>query len=408
MGAMTKKEYVKHLLDDTLGLPLDSLVQDYIPGELVDLVSQAVTEGFPMETDPIVERALSRFDEELERAELEQKGYSIRKMRWPRGASHAVCLTHDVDNVGHPRSHLWRTRSRFGFLDLVLGLTGLRSPYDNVQMITEREKEKGVRSTFFFLSGNYDLNAFAEKSTWMTRNGFEIGLHGDFGTHSSMDAMLSAKLRLESSLNIRVEGVREHYLKFEFPITWEIADEAGFGYDATVGQPDKLCYKVGLCSPFHPPSATWRPLNLLELPLTVMDTTLWGYLKLGEPEGFEAVMSMFDAVTRFKGLFVLLWHQEAIKMRGGRIYWRIVDELLRRGGYLDTASGIAGWWRSRGFPLKAEGGIVRPIAKPPQGLVMRVKLSQGARLESRNCSVEERSEFLLVSPLGDEFEIKVI
>ena len=72
-------------------------------------------------------------------------------------------------------------------------------------------------------------------------------------------------------------------------------------------------------------------MNLLELPLVLMDTTLWGYLKRTEEEGFADAMRMMKAVEEVEGLFTLLWHQEAVRMRGGRIYWALLDEIKAEG-----------------------------------------------------------------------------
>ena len=89
-----------------------------------------------------------------------------------------------------------------------------------------------------------------------------------------------------------------------------------------------------------------------------MDTTLWGYLKKGEEEGLADVRGSMAMVEEVEGLFTLLWHQEAVRMRGGRAYWRILDELgsQKAGVSSGAAWPIARWWRAREVPLKAREG----------------------------------------------------
>src|SRR5208283_2040508 len=117
------------------------------------------------------------------------------------------------------------------------------------------------------------------------KKGWESGLHGDFGTHDSLEEMRKAVERLTEGIGLSPRGLREHYLRFDYAKSWQIMEESGFDYHTTVGTNDALGFKLGLATPFHPPDATWAPMRLLELPLSLMDTTLWGYLKKSEEEG---------------------------------------------------------------------------------------------------------------------------
>ncbi len=96
-------------------------------------------------------------------------------------------------------------------------------------------------------------------------------------------------------------------------------------------------------------------MNLLELPLILMDTTLWGYLKKSEEEGFGDAVRMMKAVEEVEGLFTLLWHQEAVRMRGGRIYWQ--PPRRDQGGGASSGAGrrYPRWWRARSRPAREKG-----------------------------------------------------
>src|SRR2546428_13535027 len=96
-------------------------------------------------------------------------------------------------------------------------------------------------------------------------------------------------------------------------------------------------------------------MKILEIPLVLMDTTLWGYLKLEEQEGMAEVERMIERVREVGGLFTLLWHQEAIRMRGGRLYPKILEKLGKMDCFVSSGIDVASGWESRRVPLVRSG-----------------------------------------------------
>jgi hypothetical protein len=411
--------YATHLVETSLGLVEGSLAPRDLPDALVSEIAGAVR-GAPVgdTVGPGIERGMASLLARARAAALAEDGCFVRKARWPRAAPFAVCLTHDVDNVRRPRGHIWRTRTRFSLPELVGGLLGVVSLYDNVELIASREGSREFHSSFYFLSSNYPLADVKAESGRARAAGCEVGLHGDFGTHDSQEGMDAAVERFSKAMGFRPTGLREHYLKFDFAKSWQIMERAGFEYDTSVGTNDRLGFKVGLASPFHPPDESWSPMRILELPLVLMDTTLWGYLKRSEPEGFADAMRMLEAVEEVEGLFTLLWHQEAVRMKGGRQYWRILDEIKRRWCYVGSGAEIARWWLARSVPLvrvggekKRDGGSGGNLFKlgraPPRDLVLRLSVAEGRAPRVSSGSMERSGDEYLVKPQGPDFLLEV-
>ncbi len=348
-----------------MGLAKDSLDPADVHAGFVDELSAAMR-GSPdsAAAQPALEGEVAKALEAIERRSLEEMGWFVRKARWPGNAPFGVCLTHDVDNVSRPLGHLLRRAGRFGTTDLLLALVGLRSVYNNIDHIAEIERKRGYRSSFYFLSKNYDLDKLSRTAKGLDGAGWEVGLHGDFGTHDSPQAMAEASARLESAFGRKPRGAREHYLQFDYAKTWGILQSSGFLYDTTVGNRDRIGFRLGLCTPFHPPDPSWEPIPLLELPLALMDTTLWGYLRKTEDEGEKVFVGLLDAVGEVNGLMTLLWHQESVRMKGGRIYPRLLDTLAGRGCYVADGETVARWWLERGAPLAVAGAGVTMDAAP--------------------------------------------
>jgi len=400
--------YSASLLADHLGLPKGQLRPEDISDEFIASVRSSLIDppqgGFD---SPVLDAAIQTFARQLERVELERDGFSVRKAKWPGGSKFAICLTHDVDNVSRPRSHILKVRKRFGGWEVVGALLGLTSLYNNMGAIAKQEEARGFRSSFYLMSAEYPLRRQKLLVNSLMARGHEVGLHGDFGTHDSLERMKEAVSRFQGELGFKPIGVREHYLKFDWKKTWGVVEGAGFDYDTTVGMAEKVGFKVGLASPFYPPSEDYVPMRLLELPLTLMDTTLWGYLKEGEEQGFNHVLEMMGKVEDVGGLFTLLWHQEAVKMRGGRIYWRLLDEFKKKGCFVGSGLEVAIWWRARGVPLLRSGSLITLGGPPPKGLVLVVKARDGLKVTSSSASVARSGSDYLVSPTDSSFRMEV-
>jgi len=367
------RSFVAAFLEDSLGLSYRSLDSAAIPSELVDGLVGAMR-GSPASATltPVLEDQINRFLADIEAEEIERAGFFVRKARWPLNAQIAVCLTHDVDNVRRPISHILKRARRFSLSDLLFAMLGLRSLYNNIDFVVDLEAKKGFKSSFYFLSKNYDLGALASNAQRLCELGWEVGLHGDFGTHDSPEQMTDAVRIMSSAFGRRPVGLREHYLQFDYSKTWEIAQSSGFIYDSTVGNRSSLGFRLGLCTPFHPPDSAWRQLDVIELPLVLMDTTLWGYLGRSEKEGETDFMSHLDYVKKVNGLMTLLWHQESVRMKGGRIYPRLLTALSGQGCYVTTCERIARWWAQRGRPLVANGRSFT-MEGAPEGMVIMFK-----------------------------------
>jgi hypothetical protein len=395
-------------VEDSLGLVEGSLSPGNLPDELVRVVSSTLRGQLPADAvGPSLEKQILSLLPSLRAASLAADGYFVRKARWPGAAPFAVCLTHDVDNISRPRSHIWRTRARFSLSDLILGLLGIVSLYDNVELIASKEESRGFHSSFYYLSSNYPLEEVRPESERVRSSGCEVGLHGDFGTHDSQQKMDQAVSRFSKAMGFRPTGLRVHFLKFDFARSWQIMDKAGFDYDTTVGMNDRLGFKLGLATPFHPPDDSWSPMDLLELPLVLMDTTLWGYLKRGEEAGFSDTMRMMKSVEEVEGLFTLLWHQEAVRMKGGRLYWQILDEIMKSGSFVGSGAEIARWWRERSLPLVKKGKVVTLAGQPPHELVLRLATAEGRTPRVTSGSLERRGDEYLIRAHGPQFTLEV-
>jgi hypothetical protein len=76
-----------------------------------------------------------------------------------------------------------------------------------------------------------------------------------------------------------------------------------------VGFADQIGFRAGTSFPFRPWCwAENRELNLIEVPLILMDCTPVKYMQLDIQEGLKRIRSLVRRVEETSGVFTLLWH----------------------------------------------------------------------------------------------------
>jgi peptidoglycan/xylan/chitin deacetylase (PgdA/CDA1 family) len=236
-------------------------------------------------------------------------------------------------------------------------------PYWNFEKVMELEARAGYRSTFFFVpeAASADRDPPYELDTPPLRQllvrlgagGWEVGVHGNYDSHLDAASLRAQREKLERVWGEQVRGVRQHYLRLEVPETFRAQMEAGFAYDGTVGYRSHVGFRAGAAFPFHPfDPTTGQKMDLLELPLAVMDGPLFWQLKLSPSEASARTLALLDRVRSVGGLAVLLWHQRAWHDRRypgwGQVYGAALDYLREEGrAWVATAGEVADWWLAR-------------------------------------------------------------
>ena len=138
-----------------------------------------------------------------------------------------------------------------------------------------------------------------------------------------------------------------------------------------------------------------------------MDATLWGYLKRTESDGIADVERLRKSVSDVNGLFTLLWHPEAARMRGGRLYPSVLDGLKGDGCFVGSGSEIAGWWSARSAPLRREGGVYR-MESAPEGMIMRFKAKGGKQVAAKGGMSSADGDSTVIEAGGGPITVGVV
>jgi hypothetical protein len=291
----------------------------------------------------------------------------------PPPAGFAVALTHDVDvpwrwygpRAARAAAARAKAAARGGRgSELLAELRGLATaplhtlrgtdPNWSFERIAEVERAHDGRSTYFVMAGHHhpaDGPAAAAYDrrrpaivTQVLAQGDELGLHPSYTASDTPELIAEERARLEALAGAPVQGVRFHYLRHDTHRTLPELDRLGFTYDSTQGFADRPGMRAGFSFPYRPYDvAADRPLDLIELPLVVMDVSLSEerYLGLPAAAGFERAVTILERAAAAGGSVAVLWHTDRFDRAYARGWDRAYDRLLgwvrERGGRLCTA-----------------------------------------------------------------------
>ena len=240
--------------------------------------------------------------------------------------------TFDIDNA-YAYKHKGIIRSSLANLrDLIFGktkrlmerqqvLSGLKKDPFYTYEIIEKTKEKGFNILLFWLLGDYgkydkNLSHKHPKHQALIRKmseHAEIGIHPSYKSTSYYFYLHEEIERLEEIISKRVFKSRQHYLKLEFPLSYQTLIEQEITDDYTMGYADIAGFRAGTARSF-----LWFDLSKNEVtklrvhPFAYMDGTLNEYLNLSIDAAKEKIALLYEEVQKHGGDFIFIWHNETL------------------------------------------------------------------------------------------------
>lgn len=283
---------------------------------------------------------------------LAARGVPIAPQTW-EGADWAVALTFDLDGVATRRvraalSELGRGRFE-GALRRGLGPD---ARWQSVLALHALTRRHGVAPTVFWKAGGGALEDVAyrlERSrvrrlvhAW-ARDGAEAGLHPSYHAHDHPGRLATERARLAALLGATPTLVRTHFLRWDTPRTPAALAAAGFTLDGSLGFSKDVGFRRGTARPFRLYDlAADHVLPLREMPLAVMDTTLYTHLGLSPDAAVARATDVLDAARAVGGCAVLLWHDDIGHAVPASVRLDGLDQILRRARATGAALGPLG------------------------------------------------------------------
>ncbi|MEM1093151.1 MAG: polysaccharide deacetylase family protein [Bacteroidota bacterium] len=270
----------------------------------------------------------------LWQTELEAAGLPVQPRQWD-GREWALASTHDIDYVrkwrpgivyresveylllNHREVSLPERLRRFGQA-MRMATTQPDPCRTALFRIAEEVKQRGGTATYYLKAAarhdrdvGYRLPPLRRFLQHLLADGFEVGLHPSYLSHTDAAFVEEEKARLEAVLEAPLTSIRQHYLRYDPRRTPAMQAATGFRIDSTLGFARHEGFRHGTCQPFRLFDVEqMAPLDLWELPLCLMEGTLFVLRELSAPDAWAATKHLLETVQRYRGVAVMLWHND--------------------------------------------------------------------------------------------------
>lgn len=137
----------------------------------------------------------------------------------------------------------------------------------------------------------------------------EIGFHSGYEAGGKLNQMRAEYEKLCTRVGRKIEIHRSHYLRYKEGITFPLLEELGVKVDSSVAWAEQTGFRAQTCRPYPLFDITLnRQLRILEIPLSVMDTQSFGYMKLDVVDAIEDSKAILNTVKRHAGVMVWNFH----------------------------------------------------------------------------------------------------
>ena len=234
-----------------------------------------------------------------------------------------VFLSHDVDwdFNGPPKDHILKIKNRFD--EKLFQTTPINKLYRNFSEYMEIEEKYETKSTFFFRTQyeNGDYRDYYDDIKKLNKEGWEIGLHTDPSSVNEILEIKREKENLEKILGSKIYGNRVHYLSNDEKLLEKLS-KLGFIYDSSFKKTKDAITVEDM---------GYQQINeIIEFPVTLMDAYLFTYMKISEDKIIKTVEKTLNSCRKLNlefNVMSILWHDNVLKMKGGRMYSKILEFL---------------------------------------------------------------------------------
>lgn len=234
-------------------------------------------------------------------------------------------LTHDIDDVGIPftfRSAVAHTVKRRRPAATCRDLLSYASSVEPTELSQVRKlahisRSRNLHSAFYWKaslpgprdSGYHPKNGKIQRTIrFLKESGYELGVHPGYETFGDRSKLAAEVNCLREALGVELGGGRQHYLRWS-PATWSDWESCGLAYDSSVGFAERFGFRAGTAFPYRPWCFTSnRELNLVEIPLILMDCTPVKYMRLERQAALQRIQALIQRMKHTGGVFTLLWH----------------------------------------------------------------------------------------------------
>ncbi len=231
--------------------------------------------------------------------------------------------SYDIDIAWSYRNKgLWRNLGGFlkkpSLLRLAV-LTGFKKdPFDVYAYLKEIHEKHHLNPIYFFLvatkNAQYDKNISPyQHAMWQLMKNhskkYEVGLHPSWNSNEKPELLLKEKKILETATHQTIEASRQHYIKLDFPETYEKLIDAGITHDYSMGYGSINGFRASVASPFNWYNLKTEEISKLRVhPFCFMDANSFYEQKQSAANSLEELRKYLEECKNVNGQMISIFH----------------------------------------------------------------------------------------------------
>lgn len=303
---------------------LISRYEEYLPHQQDEygryLSTNSILNDEVFQFRPIVEEWLILFQSKLQ---LQFPNLQFKKHQFK------TTITLDIDNA-----FAYKGRSFIDFTKLILKPNNIvekysvfknikQDPYYTFDEFLPLLKSTNHKVLFFFLLSNQHSNdsvvnpnhKLLELLIQNIAKDFEIGIHPSFDSLEYNTIAIEKNL-LEKYTQQTIAKSRQHFLRIQFPTTFEAYIDAGLTEDYSLAYPNISGCRTGTTQPFYFFNLIKNEQRSLKLfPFVWMDASYQYYQNINNEKILENFNILLKKVKKIKGNLVVLFHNDLLQSK---------------------------------------------------------------------------------------------
>lgn len=194
-------------------------------------------------------------------------------------------------------------------------------PFDTFDYQLQLQKELNLHPKYFVLCGEYNVN---DKNISLHNGHFqdlikrlgdyaEVGIHPSYSSYLNKEKVRSEIANLSKVLNREITISRQHFLRLNMPLSYQILIDLDITDDYTMGYASQAGFRAGIADTFRFYDLEHDNVTNLKIhPFALMDGTMRDYLDLNTEEAYQKAIKIIQEVKKVNGTFILLWHNETL------------------------------------------------------------------------------------------------
>ncbi len=217
-----------------------------------------------------------------------------------------------------------------------------KDPYDAYEWLDALHLYCKVKPVYFFLVAQtqkyYDKNIptssklLQELIAYFAKV-YKLGLHPSWQSSVANESTIlkEEKEWLEVVADKEIVHSRQHYIKFDLPLTYRRLLECGITRDYSMGYGSVNGFRASVASSFQ-----WFDLEinsvtpLVIFPFCFMDTNAFFQQKLSEREAYDELKHYYTILKKINGLLITIWHNNFLGSDKKTTQWKEMYELFMK------------------------------------------------------------------------------